>query len=146
MTPLAHHLSALLRDHLPRERRASLNTCEAYAHSFRILDAQRLRIRPYQLEIEQLDAPLILAFLEHIETDRGNSGRTRNARLAAVNAFFRYVEYRLPSCLDQARRIHAIPVKKTDEALVGYLTRDELEPGVAGARPLAESAGRIPPR
>jgi integrase/recombinase XerD len=71
--------------------------------------------------------PLILAFLEHIEADRGNSARTRNARLAAINAFFRFLEYRLPSCLDQASRIHAIPMKKTDEALVGYLSRNELQ-------------------
>lgn len=53
--------------------------------------------------------------------------RTRNARLAAINAFFRFLEYRVPSCLDQARRIHAIPMKRTDQALVGYLIRDELQ-------------------
>lgn len=69
----------------------------------------------------------ILAFLEHLERKRGNSARTRNARLAAINSFFRYLEYRVPSCLDQSRRIHAIPMKKTDQALVGYLTRDELQ-------------------
>jgi integrase/recombinase XerD len=130
MTAVAQHLSVFLREHLPKERRASPHTCEAYAHSFRILvgfAARRLGVRPYRLEVEQLDAPLILAFLEHIEVDRGNSARTRNARLAAINAFFRYLEYRLPCCLDQADRIHAIPMKKTDEALVGYLTRDELQ-------------------
>jgi integrase/recombinase XerD len=130
MTAIAPHLSAFLREHLPKERRASPHTCEAYAHSFRLLvgfAAHRLSVRPYRLELEQLDAPLILAFLEHIEAERGNSARTRNARLAAINAFFRFLEYRLPSCLDQASRIHAIPMKKTDEALVGYLTRDELQ-------------------
>ncbi|MGY3411062.1 site-specific recombinase XerD [Bradyrhizobium sp. GM5.1] len=68
-----------------------------------------------------------MAFLEHLEKQRGNSARTRNARLAAINSFFRYLEYRVPSCLDQSRRIHAIPMKKTDQALVGYLTRDELQ-------------------
>jgi integrase/recombinase XerD len=130
MTPVAPHLSVFLREHLPKERRASPHTCEAYAHSFSILvgfAARRLGVRPYRLEVEQLDAPLILAFLEHIETNRGNSARTRNARLAAINSFFRFLEYRLPSCLDQATRIHAIPMKKTDETLVGYLTRDELQ-------------------
>jgi integrase/recombinase XerD len=130
MTALAPYLSSFLREHLPKERRASLHTCEAYAHSFRLLigfAARRLGVRPCRLEVEQLDAPLIPAFLEHIEADRGNSARTRNARLAAINAFFRFLEYRLPSCLDQASRIHAIPMKKTDEALVGYLTRDELQ-------------------
>jgi len=65
--------------------------------------------------------------LTHLEKKRGNSARTRNARLAAINSFFRYLEYRVPSCLDQSRRIHAIPVKKTDQALVSYLTREELQ-------------------
>lgn len=129
MTVLAPHLSTFLREHLPRERKASQHTCEAYAYSFQLLvcfTADRLGTRPSRLEIEQLDAPLILAFLEHLECERGNSARTRNARLAAVNSFFRFLEYRLPVCLDQSRRIHAIPMKKTDEVLVGYLTRDEL--------------------
>jgi integrase/recombinase XerD len=70
---------------------------------------------------------LVLAFLEHLEKKRGDSVRTRNARLAAINSFFRFLEYRVPSCLDQARRIHAIPMKKTDQALVDYLARDELQ-------------------
>jgi len=130
MTALAPYISSFLREHLPKERRASLHTCEAYAHSFRLLvgfAASRLDVRPCRLEIEQLDVPLILAFLEDIEANRGNSARTRNARLAAINAFFRFLEYRLPACLDQASRIHAIPMKKTDEALVDYLTRNELQ-------------------
>ena len=120
MTALAPHISAFLREHLPRERKASQHTCEAYAYSFQLLvcfAADRLGKRPSLIEIEQLDAPLILAFLEHIEGERGNTARTRNARLAAINSFFRFLEYRLPSCLDQSRRIHAIPMKKTDEAL-----------------------------
>jgi integrase/recombinase XerD len=130
MTSLARHLSSFLREHLPKERRASQHTCEAYAQCFQLLlsfAASRLKITPSKIEIERLDAPLILAFLEHLEKKRGNSVRTRNARLAAINSFFRFLEYRVPSCLDQARRIHAIPMKKTDQALVGYLARDELQ-------------------
>jgi site-specific recombinase XerD len=130
MTTLAPQLSSFLREHLPKERGASQHTCEAYAQSFQLLlgfAARRLKIKPSKIEIERLDAPLILAFLEHLEKKRGNSARTRNARLAAINSFFRFLEYRVPSCLDQARRIHAIPMKKTDQALVGYLTRDELQ-------------------
>lgn len=60
-------------------------------------------------------------FLEHLEKQRENCARTRNSRLAAIKTFFRFLEYRLPSCLDQARRVRAIPVKKTDEVIVGYL-------------------------
>jgi site-specific recombinase XerD len=130
MTTLAPHLAAFLREHLPHERKASPHTCATYAYSFQLLvcfAAGQLKAKPCQLEIEQLDAPLVLAFLKHIESDRGNSARTRNARLAAVNSFFRFLEYRLPSCLDQSRRIHAIPMKKTDEALIGYLTREEMQ-------------------
>jgi integrase/recombinase XerD len=130
MTALASHLAAFLREHLPHERMASPHTCATYAYSFQLLvcfAARRLNVKPCQLEIEQLDAPLVLAFLKHIESERHNSARTRNARLAAVNSLFRFLEYRLPSCLDQSRRIHAIPMKKTDEALIGYLTREEMQ-------------------
>jgi len=130
MTALAPYLSSFLREHLPKDRRASPHTCEAYAQSFQLLlcfAASRLKITPAKIEIERLDAPLVLAFLEHLEKKRGNSARTRNARLAAINAFFRFLEYRLPSSLDQSRRIHAIPMKKTDQALIGYLSRDELQ-------------------
>jgi integrase/recombinase XerD len=130
MTALAPHLASFLREHLPKERRASQHTCEAYAHCFQLLlcfAADRLKIKPAKIEIERLDAPLILAFLAHLEKKRSNSARTRNARLAAINSFFRYLEYRVPSCLDQSRCIHAIPVKKTDQVLVSYLTREELQ-------------------
>jgi site-specific recombinase XerD len=130
MTALAPYLASFLREHLPKERRASQHTCEAYAQSFQLLlgfAASRLKIKPSKIEIERLDAALILTFLTHLEKKRGNSPRTRNARLAAINSFFRFLEYRVPSRLDQARRIHAIPMKKTDQALVGYLARDELQ-------------------
>jgi len=130
MTALAPHLTAFLRQHLPLERRASPATLDTYAHALRLLvcyAAERLGTRPSRLEVEALDAPLVLNFLHHLEAGRGNSPRTRNARLAAVNSLFRYLEYRLPSCLDQARRIRAIPVKRTDEALVRHLTREEVQ-------------------
>jgi integrase/recombinase XerD len=130
MTALALHLAAFLREHLPHERKASPHTCAAYAYSFQLLvcfAASRLKAQPRHLEVEQLDAPLVLDFLKHVESQRHNSARTRNARLAAINSFFRFLEYRMPSCLDQSRRIHAIPMKKTDEPLVRYLTRKEMQ-------------------
>ena len=130
MTTLATQLSVFLREHLPRDRGASSHTCETYAHTIKLLvcfAAERLRVKPSGLEIEQIDAPLILAFLEHIESERGNSARTRNARLAAIKSFCRFLEYRLPSAIEQCRQINAIPMKKADEALVAYLTRDELQ-------------------
>jgi len=130
MTQLAPPLTVFLREHLPRERRASIHTCDAYAFSFQILvsfAAQRLSKRPCLLEIEDLDVPMILAFLEHVEEVRGNKARSRNARLAAVKSFFRYLEHRVPAVLDQALRVHAIPMKKIDEALVSSLSRVEVQ-------------------
>jgi site-specific recombinase XerD len=129
MTSLADHLSKFLREHLPRERKASPHTCEAYAYAFQLLvcfAASRLKVRPSQLTVEQLDVPLVLAFLEHIEVERRCTARTRNARLAAIHSFFHFLEYRVPSCLEQARQVGAIPIKKTDQALVRHLNREEI--------------------
>lgn len=70
--------------------------------------------------------PLVVSFLEHIEGDRGNSASTRNARLAAIKAFVRFVEYRVPSALAQARQIHAIPSKRYEHRLVKHLPMDEI--------------------
>ncbi|WP_449383941.1 tyrosine-type recombinase/integrase [Bradyrhizobium sp. UFLA05-112] len=113
-----------------RERRASIHTCDAYAYSFQLLvafAARRLRKRPCLLHIEDLDVAMILAFLEHVEEVRGNKARSRNARLAAVKSFFRYLEHRVPVVLDQALRVHAIPMKKIDETLVASLSRAEVQ-------------------
>lgn len=130
MTLLGSHLAVFLREYMPRDRRVSVHTCEAYAYAFELLvrfAAARFKTQPSALEIEQLDASLVLSFLEHLERERGNSARTRNARLAAIKAFFRFLEFRVPWSLDQARRIHAIPMKKTDSSLVDYLNRKEIQ-------------------
>lgn len=129
MTALAPHLSAFLRDHLRRERNVSQHTVAAYATCFALLvrfAADRLKHRPSDLTIEELDLDLLSAFLVHTEVERGNSARTRNGRLAAIRAFFRYVEYRVPSCLDLALRVRSLPSKRTDITLIDYLTRDEI--------------------
>ncbi len=130
MTPLAPHLTAFLRERLPRERGASPHTCEAYAYAFQLLlafAANRLGTQPSALALEQIDVPLVLAFLDELESTRGNSARTRNARLAAIRSFARFVEYRAPSCMQQIRGLLAIPMKRTDEKLVAYLTHDEVQ-------------------
>ncbi len=130
MTSLAPSLATFLREHLPRDRRASPNTCESYAYSFQLLvtfAAERLGMKPRQLEVEHLDVPMILAFLEHIELKRANTARSRNTRLAAIKSFFHFLEYRLPACLDQALRVHAIPMKKIDQGLVATLTSEEIQ-------------------
>jgi site-specific recombinase XerD len=130
MTPLAPHITTFLRERLPRERRASIHTCETYAHAFRLLfeyAALQLKITPSQLTLEQIDAPIVLAFLGHLESTRGNGGATRNARLTAIKSFMHFVEYRVPSALDQVRQILAIPLKKTDAKLVRHLSLPETQ-------------------
>jgi integrase/recombinase XerD len=134
MTPIAPLITHFLREHLPIEQGCSPHTCETYAHAFRLLflfASQRLGLRPSQLCLEQLDAPLILDFLAHIEEQRGNCAATRNGRLAAIKAFVRYVEFRVPSALAQARQIHAIPGKRHDQELVRHLTTEEVRAVVA---------------
>jgi len=129
MTDLAPHLSVYLLEHLPRNRGASRHTINSYAYSFQLLigyAAKRLRVRPSEMQIEKLDAELILDFLDHIEADRANTPRTRNARLAAFKSFFRFLEHRAPACLDVALRVHAIPSKRFEQQLIDYLTRPEL--------------------
>jgi integrase/recombinase XerD len=74
-----------------------------------------------------LDAPLVLAFLADLETGRGNAPSTRNARLAAIKSFAHFLEYRVPSAVDQARRLLGIPAKRTDLPVVDYLTRAEMQ-------------------
>jgi site-specific recombinase XerD len=130
MTALAPHLTAYLREHLPRERAVSPYTVKTYANCFVLLvrfAADRLKRRPTDLEVEDLGIDLILAFLDHIEAQRGSSVRTRNGRLAAIRSFFRYIEYRVPVCLDQALQVRSIPSKKTDKALIDYLDRAEIK-------------------
>jgi integrase/recombinase XerD len=130
MTPLATHVSVFLRERLPLQRRASERTCDTYALALRLFfefAAQRLKIRPSALALEQLDASLVLAFLTHLETQRHNGPATRNVRLAAIRAFMRFIEHREPSALEQVRRIQAIPMKRADTRLVHYLNCEEMQ-------------------
>lgn len=130
MTPIAKHITAFLRERLPLQRGASQHTCESYAYTFQLLfqfASNRLKTLPSKLHLEQLDAPLVMDFLSHIETVRKSCARTRNARLAAIKSFMRFVEHRVPSVLEQSLRILAIPSKKTDSPLVGYLSMIEMQ-------------------
>ena len=130
MTPIAFHIEAFLRDYLPKQRGASQHTCDTYAYGFKLLfnfASQRLKRRPSELGLEQIDAPLITDFLEYLETERLNQSTSRNVRLAAIKAFFRFLEHRVPAALEQIRCVYAIPFKKTDSRLVAYLTRDEVQ-------------------
>ncbi len=130
MTTLAPTLEAFFSDRLARQREASPHTVAAYRDTFRLLLTfvhRRTGTAPCQLGFEDLDASLIGAFLEHLEAARGNSARTRNARLAAIHAFFRYASFRHPEHAARIGRVLAIPSKRVERALVAYLTRPELE-------------------
>jgi site-specific recombinase XerD len=130
MTPVAPHITTWLRQRLPAERGASPNTCDSYAYAFQLLfafAAKRLGVAPSNLAFEQLDAQLVLAFLEHLQRDRGNGARSRNARLAAVKSFMRFMEYREPAALDQIRRVLAIPLHRVDIRPVRHLERNEVD-------------------
>ena len=116
-----------------------------YAHCFALLvrfAARQFGCQPSDLKIEDLNPDLVLRFLDEIETGRGNSARTRNARLIAIRTFFRYVEYQVPACLDQALRIRALPKKRTDAALIDYLTRDEIQALLTAPDPRTASGAR----
>jgi integrase/recombinase XerD len=127
-TPLARLLRSYFLQHLREERRVSDHTVASYAVTFRLLIAFCTRKRRHRLDLQisDLDVATVLAFLRHLETDRGCSALTRNARLAALKSFFRYAAVHDVEALPIAQRVLAIPTKRFDRRLVGYLTHDEM--------------------
>ena len=143
MTPVAPLIASFLRDHLPIVQGYSSHTCETYAYAFKLLfcfASKRLKRKPSQLSLEQLDAALVLDFLADLEVKRGNGASTRNARLSAVKAFMRYVEFKVPSAVDQIRQIHAIPSKRHDQPLVRHMVMDEIR-AILGAPDITTRLG-----
>ena len=130
MTPIAPHITVFLQQFLPVERGASVNTCESYAYAFKLLfeyASNPLKVTPSELQLEQLNAPLVVDFLNNLETERSNGPNSRNIRLAAIKSFMHFMEYRVPTALEQIRRILAIPTKKADTRLVRHLTVEEMQ-------------------
>lgn len=130
MTPLAPHVTAFFQQRLPVERRASPHTSDSYAYAFKLLleyASERLHVPPSALHLEQIDAPLVVAFLNHLEATRANRPSSRNVRLAAIKSFMHFLEFREPAALDQIRRILAIPPKKAETRLVRHLTVEEMQ-------------------
>ena len=115
---------------LMNQRRASPHTIASYRDTFRLLlrfAQQRLRKAPSDLALADVDAPLVLAFLDEQEQRRGASARTRNLRLTAIHSFFRYVAFESPAHAAQVQRVLAIPSKRFTRTLVSYLTRAEVD-------------------
>ncbi len=130
MTPLAPLLEAFFLERLMRQRRVSEHTVAAYRDTFRVLlrfTQRRLGKAPFELLLDELDAGVITAFLDHLETERHNSVRTRNARLAAIRSFFRYVALSEPAHSAAIQRVLAIPQKRFERHLVCFLSRCERE-------------------
>ncbi len=123
-------LQAFFTDRLMRQRQVSPETIASYRDAFCLLfkfAQQRLNKIPSALEMDDLDAPLIVAFLCWLEDKRGNGARTRNARLAAIHSFFKYAALRDPTYSGLIQRVLAIPCKRYDRVPVEYLTRSETE-------------------
>jgi integrase/recombinase XerD len=130
MTALAPSMQAYFTDRLIGQRSASTNTIAAYRHTFRLLlrfATDRTGTPPSDLDIAELDAPLIAAFLEHLEQQRGNSRATRNHRLAAIHSLFAYLALRHPEHGASIQRVLAIPHKRTERNLLTYLTEPEVD-------------------
>jgi integrase/recombinase XerD len=123
-------LQSFFTERLLRQREASPHTIAGYRDSFRLLlrfAVERLGKAPSDLLLADLDAPFIGAFLEHLETRRGNTARTRNARLAAIHSFFEYVALNEPAHALACQRVLAIPSKRHERKPVEFLTRTEIE-------------------
>jgi integrase/recombinase XerD len=127
---IAPHLQAFFADYLCRQKRLSPQTIISCRDTFRLLLTflrEHTGVEPSALRIADVDAPAVLGFLDYLEQQRGNSVRSRNIRLAAIRSFFRLVALRDPDSIGIATRVLAIPIKREDKKLIGYLTRTEMQ-------------------
>ena len=131
---ISTNLSPLIQDffcqNLMNQRNVSPKTIAAYRDTFRLLlryAAEQLRKRPVKMCLDGLNMPFILNFLNYLETQRKNSIRTRNARLAAIRSFMDYVAYREPGLLPGIQKVLSIPKKQFERPLMGFLSREEID-------------------
>jgi integrase/recombinase XerD len=130
MSSLAPLLEKFFSERLLQQRRASPNTVASYRDTFRLLlkfSATRDGTPPSQMQIDDIDADLVSAFLAHLERDRKNTIRTRNARLAAIHSFFRFIAFETPEHSAQIQRVLAIPQKRAEKKLISFLQSHEIE-------------------
>jgi len=130
MSALAPTLEAFFTERLLRQRQASPHTVASYRDAFRLLLSfaqQRTAKAPCALDFADLDAPLIGAFLDHLEHERNNTAATRNARLTAVHSLFAFAALRHPEHAALIARVLAIPPKRTDRAIVSFLSAPEID-------------------
>jgi site-specific recombinase XerD len=130
MSAVAPTLQKFFTDRLATQRHASPATIAAYRDAFRLLlvfVADRKKITPADLDVTDLDAPTIATFLTYLETERHNSIRSRNARLAAIHSMFRFAALEHPEHAEVIARVLAIPQKRFDRAIVSFLSKDEVK-------------------
>ena len=127
--PLSDLVESFFHERLISQRRVSPQTISSYRDSLRLLilfAAKQKKVKPIELSIEDLDRELILSFLHHLEKERGNSIRTRNARLVAIRTFFHHVAYSDPAAMGIAQRALTIQGKRTSRRVIGFLRIKEI--------------------
>ena len=137
-TSFSSLLQTFFTDRLVQQRQASPHTIASYRDAFRLLlrfAQQRLGTDPSSLTLEDFDATFVGECLHHVEQTRRNGARTRNVRLAAIHAFFRYVSIGEPAHADRCRRILAIPTKRHERRPIAFLCREEIDALVAAPNP-----------
>jgi site-specific recombinase XerD len=130
ITPLSALLQSFFTDRLISQRQVSPHTIASYRDTFRLLFRfahRQLNKPPSRLTLEDLHAPFIGTFLNHVETERNNDIRSRNLRLTAIRSFFQYVALQEPASSAHIQRVLAIPTKRQDRALIDFLTRAEID-------------------
>lgn len=135
ITTFAVLLTRFFSQRLMQQRQASPHTIRSYRDTFRLLlqfAMLRLGKEPSRLSWEDVDAPLISAFLNDLQEHRGISARSRNLRLTAIRSFFRYTSFELPDRAEQVQRILAIPSKRYAQTQISYLSRQEVDALLAG--------------
>lgn len=141
---LAPVVQRFFAERLARQRHVTAATIAAYRDTFRLLlrfADSHVKRPPAQMRLEDLGAPLVLAFLDHLEQVRGNAIRSRNARLAAVRSFMRYASTEEPTCLPTAQRVLAIPTKRYAKPMLGFLSREDMQ-AILDAPPVDTTAGQ----
>lgn len=131
-------LQQFFMQRLLQQKQASPRTVAAYRDSFRLLLAfahRRLGKRPSDIALDDLNASFILEFLNHLEVERHNCARSRNARFAAIRSFMEYVAFQEPSALALAQSVLAIPMKRFEQPLIGFLSREHVEAILAAPDP-----------
>ena len=127
---IAPHIQAFFADYLCQQRRLSPQTIISCRDTFRLLLTflrDQTGVEPSAVRLADVDAPVVLRFLNYLEQERGNSVRSRNIRLSAIRSFFRMVALRDPDSIGMVTRVRAIPNKREDKKLISYLTRPEIQ-------------------